>query len=443
MTSGKIQDWQRLTPLEQKTVLERPKLTYSPQQKEAVMAIIAAIKLEGQQALLDYTKQFDKVDITDIQACPAEIAQQASLTPPDVKKAIDRAYDEIKNFHQNQVPKDLELETTSGISLRRLSRPIEKVGLYIPGGTAPLPSTVLMTAIPARIAGCNIRVLASPPGSNGLLNPAIYYAAQKCQVTEIYKAGGAQAIAALAYGTEVVPKVDKIVGPGNSWVTLAKQLVATDQGGAAIDMPAGPSEVLVLADESADASFVAWDLLSQAEHGVDSQVVLVSTSSTLLQQTMVEIEKILADLPRGDIAKEAMQHARFILASSRKEAIEISNAYGPEHLIVQMNDPEATLEDIINAGSIFLGPYTPESVGDYASGTNHVLPTSGWAKAYSGLSVDSFIKRITVQQLSQDGLRDIGPVVETLAACEGLDAHKGAVSVRLRSLNNQSQKETP
>ena len=257
MTSGKIQDWQRLTPLEQKTVLERPKLTYSPQQKEAVMAIIAAIKLEGQQALLDYTKQFDKVDITDIQACPAEIAQQASLTPPDVKKAIDRAYDEIKNFHQNQVPKDLELETTSGISLRRLSRPIEKVGLYIPGGTAPLPSTVLMTAIPARIAGCNIRVLASPPGSNGLLNPAIYYAAQKCQVTEIYKAGGAQAIAALAYGTEVVPKVDKIVGPGNSWVTLAKQLVATDQGGAAIDMPAGPSEVLVLADESADASFVA------------------------------------------------------------------------------------------------------------------------------------------------------------------------------------------
>jgi histidinol dehydrogenase len=347
----------------------------------------------------------------------------------ELKQAIQQAKKNIEKFHQAQLKVEEPVETMPGIKCWRKSLPIEKVGLYIPGGSAPLFSTILMLGIPAKIVGCKEIVLCSPPNKEGKLHPAILYAAQLVGATQIFKAGGAQGIAAMAYGTATIPRVYKIFGPGNQYVTCAKQLVQKD--GVAIDMPAGPSEVAVLADDTADASFVAADLLSQAEHGNDSQSILVTTSAKLAAETKVEIERQLTSLPRKAIATIAIQNSKIFLVETIKEGIELINEYAPEHLIISCADDENIGEQIVNAGSIFLGNYSPESVGDYASGTNHTLPTNGYAKAYSGVSVDSFVKKITYQKLSKEGLKGIGKTVELMAEAEGLQAHKNAVTLRL------------
>ncbi len=436
---GRTKVWCRLSEIEKGQLLSRPQQDLLEQQVATVSEILAKVKYSGDEALRDYTLRYDRVDLPDAIVSVAELDKMAAKVDPAVAKAIDFAFERIHKFHREQVIPDMSFCPSDGVALQRLSRPIEKVGIYVPGGTAPLPSTVLMAAIPAAIAGCNDRVLVSPPSQQGLLAPEIYYAAKKCGIDSIVKVGGAQAIASLAYGTKTVPKVYKIFGPGNSWVTIAKQLVAKDPEGAAIDMPAGPSEVLVICDETARADFVAWDLLSQAEHGIDSQVVLVSTSAAKIQDVRAAISDILPKIERSDIAARSLAHARFIEAESLKEAMDISNSYAPEHLIIQTDNPDALVPGVSNAGSVFLGSYTPESVGDYASGTNHILPTGGWARSYSGLSVDSFLKKITVQKLGKVGLLEIGPHVEKLATAEGLSAHKGAVTVRLEAIRERDK----
>lgn len=409
-------------------LLQRPVLD-TRQLEATVSAILADVKAKGDAALIQYTQQFDKVTLTDIQVSPEEFAEADATLEESLKAAIRLAAANIEAFHRPQVEAVKMVETIPGVQCWRKPVGIEKVGLYIPGGTAPLFSTILMLAIPARLAGCSRIVLCTPPGKNGTVHPAVLWAAQYTGITEVFKTGGVQAIGAMAYGTESIPKVYKIFGPGNQYVTCAKQLV--NSTGTAIDMPAGPSEVAVFADDSCVPAFVAADLLSQAEHGADSQVLLVTTSEAVLTAVEAAVQDQLALLPRKDLAAKALGNSKLVLVSDRDEAMDMLNTYAPEHLIMACENDEALATRVVNAGSVFLGNYSPESAGDYASGTNHTLPTNGYATAYSGVSVDSFVKKITFQRLSREGLQSIGPAIEAMASAEGLEAHRRAVSIRI------------
>ena len=416
-----------------KEILKRPVMN-TENLFDTVRSVIDRVKEEGDPAVLDYEEKFDKVVLASLAVSEEEQQEAENLVSEDLKAAIRLAKQNIETFHAAQRFEGKKVQTQPGVTCWQKAVAIEKVGLYIPGGTAPLFSTVLMLAVPARIAGCKEIVLCTPPGRDGKVHPAVLFAAKVAGVTRIFKAGGIQAIAAMAYGTESVPKVYKIFGPGNQYVTAAKQLVSLRD--VAIDMPAGPSEVEVLADETANPIFVAADLLSQAEHGVDSQAILITTSVELQQAVKVEVERQLALLPRKEIAEKSLANSKLIVVDSMTEAIELTNAYAPEHLIIETEDYLSVAERIVNAGSVFLGSLTPESAGDYASGTNHTLPTNGYAKAYSGVSLDSFIRKITFQEIKPEGLNIIGPAIELMAANEQLDAHKNAVSVRLGQLEN-------
>lgn len=412
-------------------ILQRPTQTVEAIE-ETVNAIFDDVKLNGNDAVKRYTSIFDGVALNDLFVSNEEVIEAEKLVSNDLKAAIQLSKENIFKFHNAQKTKKVLIETTEGVACWQEKRPIQKVGLYIPGGTAPLFSSVLMLAIPAKIAGCREIILATPPNKKGKINPAIIYAAQQCGVTKIIKVGGIQAIAGLTFGTETIPKVYKIFGPGNQYVTVAKQLAT--KYGVAIDMPAGPSELLVVADEAADASFVASDLLSQAEHGTDSQVILVATSMQILNEVAVEIEKQIENLSRKKIASKAIENSKLIYVETKEIALELINEYGPEHFIVCTNDNDFYVSGIENAGSVFIGNYTPESAGDYASGTNHTLPTNGYTKAYSGVNLDSFLKAISFQKISKKGIKNIGSAIEILAEAEGLDAHKNAVTLRLKSL---------
>lgn len=396
-----------------------------------VKNILEDIKAKGDKAVREYTLRFDKTDIKDLVVTLDEIDEGIKGVNDELKSAIQQAKENVEKFHVVQKQNIITVETMKGVQCWRKSVPIERIGLYIPGGTAPLFSTVLMLAIPAKLAGCNEIILCTPPDTNGKINPAVLYAANITGVTKIFKAGGVQAIGAMAYGTESISKVYKIFGPGNQYVTCAKQLV--NKEGVAIDMPAGPSEVAVLADESCIPAFVAADLLSQAEHGPDSQVLFVTTDKMVIDKVQSEIQKQLEGIPRKEFAEKSLSNSKMILVKNMKVGIDLINEYAPEHLIVSCKNDEQIAERILNAGSVFLGNYSPESAGDYASGTNHTLPTNGHAKAYSGVSIDSFVKKITYQKLSRDGLKNIASTVETMAEAEGLFAHKNAVTIRCQS----------
>ena len=416
-------------------ILKRPALN-TESLFDTVRGIINRVRAEGDAAVIEYEATFDKAILTSLAVTEAELEEGVALVSEELKAAISLAKKNIETFHASQRFVGCKVETMEGVTCWQKAVGIEKVGLYIPGGTAPLFSTVLMLAVPARIAGCKEIVLCTPPDKNGKIHPAILFAAQMAGVSKIFKAGGVQAIAAMAYGTESVPKVYKIFGPGNQYVTAAKQLVSLRD--VAIDMPAGPSEVEVLADDSANPVFVAADLLSQAEHGVDSQAVLITTSEKLQDDVMKEVERQLAELPRREIAEKSLANSKLILVKDMDEALELTNEYAPEHLIIETENYREIAERVINAGSVFLGSFSPESAGDYASGTNHTLPTNGYAKAYSGVSLDSFIRKITFQEIRPEGMKAIGPAIEIMAANEQLDAHKNAVSVRLRDINCKS-----
>lgn len=413
------------------TIVQRP-LIDSSSLENTVTGVLKEVALNGDEAVRKFTKQFDKVELENLLVSDAEIASAANNVSVELIAAIQLAKSNIEKFHKAQQEKEAVIETTNGVKCWRRSIGIEKVGLYIPGGSAPLFSTILMLAIPAKIAGCREIILCTPPDKNGKVNDAILYAAQLTGITKIFKIGGVQAIGAMAYGTESVPKVYKIFGPGNQYVTCAKQLI--NKSGIAIDMPAGPSEVAILADKTCVPSFVAADLLSQAEHGTDSQVILVSENEQTIAEVNKELEKQLNKLTRKDIATKALLNSKAILVKSLSEGMELLNEYAPEHLILACNDPEEIANQVINAGSVFIGNYSCESAGDYASGTNHTLPTNGYAKAYSGVSLDSFVKKVTFQKLSKEGIQNIGTSIELMAEAEGLDAHKNAVTLRLESL---------
>jgi histidinol dehydrogenase len=410
-------------------IIKRPVADYNDL-NDKVAAVLNGVKQGGDNAISQYTLQFDGVSLQGFQVTEAEILNAQTQLDADLKVAIETAAENIRNFHLTQVSQALPIETMPGISCWRKSVGIDKVGLYIPGGSAPLFSTILMLGIPAQIAGCKKVILCSPPNKNGDLHPAIIYAANLVGIKQLFKIGGVQAIAAMAYGTETVPSVYKIFGPGNQYVTAAKQMVQLN--GIAIDMPAGPSEVCVLADDSAIPDYVAADLLSQAEHGADSQVLLVSTSKQLIDAVNQSLVSQLALLPRKELALQALQNSRAVLMSSLSDAVELVNDYAAEHLIIACQNANEIAEEISNAGSVFIGNYSPESVGDYASGTNHTLPTNAYARMYSGVSVDSFVKKITFQQLTKEGLTAIAKTVETMAEAEGLRAHAEAVRVRLK-----------
>lgn len=415
-------------------VLARPQ-SQSTAIAKAVNAILANVQATGDEALIDYAAQFDKATLTTLQVSPQEFTAAEALVSSQLKKAIKQAYSNIKKFHKAQLTRPLVVTTMPGVVCKYQTRPIQNVGLYIPGGSAPLFSTVLMLGIPAQLAGCSNVVLCSPANTEGKIHPAILYTAKLCGITQVYKVGGAQAIAAMAFGTQSIAKAHKIFGPGNRYVTLAKQLV--QQQGVAIDMPAGPSEVMVVADETAVPAFVAADLLSQAEHGPDSQVVLVAFSKGLVSAVKQAVDEQLSQLPRASIATQALENSKAVIVKSTAEALEIVNAYAPEHLIVSTKKPNAIVKGVINAGSIFVGNYSPESAGDYASGTNHTLPTNGYARVYGGVSVAAFTKQISIQQISPKGLKNLGPTIEVMAAAEGLEAHKNAVTIRLNQLKNK------
>jgi histidinol dehydrogenase len=397
--------------------------------EDSVKKILEKVKGKGDKAIFKYTKRFDKVKLKDLQVSEKEIRTAVCFFPEKLRSALQQAKSNIEKFHRSQIEEIKITETMPGIRCWRRSVGIEKIGFYIPGGSAPLFSTVLMLAIPATIAGCKEIILCTPPSKDGTIDPAILYAADLCGITKIFKVGGAQAIAAMAYGTETIPKVFKIFGPGNQFVTAAKQLIQKE--GVAIDIPAGPSEVLVIADDSAIPEFVAADLLSQAEHGEDSQVILVTTSEMIAEKTLACIKEQLKVLPRKETAAIALQNSNIVVVNTIDEAIELSNLYAPEHLILSCNNATELTDKIISAGSVFIGNYSPESAGDYASGTNHTLPTNGYAAMYSGVSVDSFVKKITYQQLTKEGLINISNAVMQMAEAEGLDAHKNAVAIRL------------
>ena len=412
-------------------ILKRPVLNMETL-RGTVCEVLDKIKAEGDKAVIEYEERFDKVKLESLAVTDAEMKEAEAQVPIELKVAILLAQRNIYTFHKKQKFEGKKVETMEGVTCWQKAVGIEKVGLYIPGGTAPLFSTVLMLAVPAKVAGCKEIVLCTPPNKEGKIHPAILYAAQVSGVSKIFKAGGVQAIGAMAYGTESVPKVYKIFGPGNQYVMAAKQQVSLHD--VAIDMPAGPSEVEVIADETANPAFVAADLLSQAEHGVDSQVVLITTSEKLLNDVEYEVQHQLARLPRWEMAEKSLANSKLILVKDMEEAIAMTNEYAPEHLIIETSNYMELAEKVVNAGSVFLGSYTPESAGDYASGTNHTLPTNGYAKAYSGVSLDSFIRKITFQEINREGIQNIGPAIEVMAANEQLDAHKNAVSVRLASL---------
>jgi len=416
--------------------LERPVFEADKLEK-SVKKIISQVQRKGDKALLELTKKFDQTTVSELAISQELINQAEKLLASDLKNAIRIAAENITKFHKMQLPSKISIETTKGVTCWQKAVPVEKVGLYIPGGSAPLISTVLMLAIPAKLAGCNQIMLCTPPNKNGKVNPAILYAAKISGVTQIFTCGGAQAIAAMAYGTESIPKVDKIFGPGNQFVTMAKQIVSSQ--GIAIDMPAGPSEVLILADETANPEFIAADLLSQAEHGTDSQVILITNNKNLANQTLICLNDQLEALPRKDIARQSLKSGSMILVRNEDEMVKISNQYAPEHLIISTKNNDELAQQITQAGSVFLGDYTPESLGDYASGTNHTLPTNGFARSYSGLNMDAYIKKITFQKATKQGLQIIGPFVEIIAEAEQLQAHKNAVSVRLKNIQNDNK----
>ena len=414
---------------EWKSFLSRPTLN-TVTLRDTVLKVLGDIREKGDKAVIEYEEKFDKVKLSSLEVTEEEFAEAEKATDNTLKEAICKALENIRKFHASQKFEGQKVTTSTGVTCWQKAVAIEKVGLYIPGGTAPLFSTVLMLAAPAKIAGCKEIVLCSPPNREGKINPAILYAAKAAGVSRIFKAGGVQAIGAMAYGTESIPKVYKIFGPGNQYVMAAKQEVSLHD--VAIDMPAGPSEVAVMADETANPAYVASDLLSQAEHGVDSQSILITTSEQLINAVQEEVEKQLAVLPRKEITEKSLSHSKLILVNTIDEAIEMTNEYAPEHLIIETKDYMQVAERIVNAGSVFLGPYTPESAGDYASGTNHTLPTNGYAKAYSGVNLDSFMRKITFQEITREGIMSIGPTIETMAANEYLDAHKNAVTIRLK-----------
>lgn len=419
---------------EQWNELAKRKTVATADLNETVKAVFNDIQKNRSKAVKKYTSYFDGVSIENFAVTPSEIENTVAQIPSDLKNAIQVAADNISKFHSSQKEVPTKIETTSGVFCWRESRAIDTIGIYIPGGTAPLFSTVLMLAIPAKLAGCKNIILCSPPDKNGNINPAILYAAQLTGVTQMYKVGGIQAIAALTFGTDEIPKVSKIFGPGNQYVTAAKQYA--QQLGLAIDMPAGPSELLVIADETCDPEFVASDLLSQAEHGGDSQVILVTNSEEIVTKVVLAIEMQKAILPRQATVEKALENSRALIFEDIQTAIEFSNFYAPEHLILAIENAEDKINLIENAGSIFIGNYSCESAGDYASGTNHTLPTNGYAKNYSGVSLDSFVKKITIQKLTSQGIQNLGPTIEIMAAAEQLDAHKNAVSIRLKKLQN-------
>ncbi|MEO9660689.1 MAG: histidinol dehydrogenase [Maribacter dokdonensis] len=412
-------------------VLKRPTQTVADIEG-LVNGIFEEVRSNGDDTIKKYTEQFDKVVLENMLVSKTEIEEAQKLVSDDLKEAINLAKTNIEIFHKAQKTERIEVETAAGVSCWQEKRPIQKVGLYIPGGTAPLFSTILMLAVPATIAGCKEIVLCSPPDKDGKLNPAILYTANLCGVTKIVKVGGIQAIAGMTFGTATIPQVYKIFGPGNQYVTIAKQ-IATKYG-VAIDMPAGPSELLVVADDSANAAFVASDLLSQAEHGVDSQVILVSTSKNMIDAVEKEVAVQLEELPRKEIAKQAIANSKLIYVDNDQDAIDLINEYGPEHYIVCVENEDFYIDNTQNAGSVFIGNYTPESAGDYASGTNHTLPTNGYAKQYSGVNLDSFMKSMTFQKINEKGIQTIGKAIELMAEAEGLQAHKNAVTLRLNSL---------
>lgn len=418
---------------EWQALLERPHRDAS-ELRETVKTVLDKIQAEGDAAVKEFELKFDKVSLPSLAVTEEEMVEAEALVPQDLKDALVLAHSNIEKFHASQKFEGEKVETAPGVVCWQKSVAIEKVGLYIPGGTAPLFSTVLMLATPAKIAGCKEIVLCTPPNREGKVNPAILMAAKVAGVSKIFKAGGVQAIGAMAYGTESVPKVSKIFGPGNQFVMAAKQQVSLHE--VAIDMPAGPSEVAVVADETANPVFVAADLLSQAEHGIDSQVIMITTSETMADKVNAEVDRQLALLPRKEIAEKSLQYSKLIIVKDVEESIEITNEYAPEHLILAVKDYMAFGERVVNAGSVFLGNYSCESAGDYASGTNHTLPTSSYAKAYSGVNLDSFCRKITFQELTAEGIRSIGPAVELMAAAEQLDAHKNAMTVRLEAIHN-------
>lgn len=432
----RIIDWAQAAPAERAEALRRPAQTVAAEVSAGVAAILAEVRDGGDAAVRDLTRRFDQVERDDLLASPDEIAAAVAAVPADVRAAMDEAAGRIEAFHRAGAPTGYVVETAPGVRCERIVRPIRRVGLYVPAGTAPLPSTALMLGIPATIAGCPQIVVCTPPRPDGSADPAVVAACALLGIETIVVAGGAQAIAALSFGTESVPAVDKIFGPGNTWVTEAKRQVSTIQGGPGIDMPAGPSEQLVIADAGANPVWVAADLLSQAEHGVDSQVILVSDDDATLAAVAAELDRQCPELPRGDIAAQALAKSRLIKVDDLATAFDVSNAYAPEHLILAVREPRAWLDRVASAGSVFLGDYAPESLGDYCSGTNHVLPTSGAARWTAGVSVASFVLPITVQQVTADGLALIGPSAVTIARTEGLEAHARAVTRRLAREGN-------
>jgi histidinol dehydrogenase len=433
----RVLDWQQLDAEGRRAALARPAAALQPRLLQQVQVIIDAVRSEGEPAVRRCTREFDGVEPTAFRVSLAEFAAARAQLTPEQLAAIDKAIANVDSFHRAGQPAALSLEVQPGVRCERLIRPLSAVGLYVPAGAAPLPSSVIMLAVPARIAGCAQRVLCTPPQRSGAANAAVLVAAQLCGIEQVFKIGGAQAIAAMAYGAAGVPKVVKIFGPGNAWVTAAKQLVAADPQGAALDMPAGPSEVMVIADDSARAEFVAADLLAQAEHDPLSQAMLLTTSATLAAAVAEAVRSQMQPLARRAILQQSIASSRILIVASLDEALAICERYAPEHLIIQTRDPRALLERVQHAGSVFLGDWSPEPIGDYCSGTNHVLPTYGYARAYSGLSVQDFTRRMTVQELTADGLLDLGPTACTLARLEGLDAHVAAVELRLAALRRE------
>jgi histidinol dehydrogenase len=427
----KIIDWNTLDSAAREAALARPPQSRSSELIDGVARIIEQVRADGETTLRALTRRFDGCELDGIEVDQAEFAAAAAAIDPALDAALDAAIARIEAFHRACAPADVRVETAPGVVCERISRPIRAVGLYVPAGSAPLPSTAIMLGVPARLAGCPQVVLCTPPRADGRVDPTVLVAAAKCGIRRVFRLGGAQAIAAMAYGAAPVPRCDKLFGPGNAWVTEAKQQVARDPAGAAIDLPAGPSEVLVIAEAGADPAWIAADLLAQAEHGPDSQAILLSPEAALLEAAAGAIDSQLAGLSRAEITARALAHARLVRTADLAQAFELSNAYAPEHLILHLKDPRAWLPRVQAAGSVFLGAWTPEALGDYCSGTNHVLPTYGWARAVSGVSLDSFLTRITVQEATADGLRRIGPDAMSLAAAEGLDAHLRSVALRL------------
>ena len=429
-----ILDWSQLSACERRNALRRPAHAAADEVQSSVRATIAAVRADGDTALRELTQRFDGVEIQSLEVTAEEFTAAEQALDAKQLQALQRAIANVQRFHEAQLAMPISIETSPGVRCERHYRAIDAVGLYVPAGVAPLPSAAIMLAVPAKIAGCRTAIICTPPRKDGRADPAVLTIAKLCGIERVFKVGGAQAIAAMAYGTESIPKVDKVFGPGSAWVTAAKLLVANDPEGAALDLPAGPSEVLVIADHTARAGFVAADLLAQAEHSADAQAILVSTSRELIDAVGVELEAQMRRLGRERTLRESINHVRLFLVGSLEDAFDLSNDYAPEHLLIETEQPRSWLPRVRNAGSVFLGAWTPETMGDYCSGTNHVLPTYGFARAYSGLSLNDFLKRITVQELTADGLRDLGPTAITIAEMEGLDAHANAVQVRLEAL---------